>query len=571
MSSPVWRFVAFLAVLGAIVYVCLQGHIGDPATYGDGIGGNALTSAPFRIGPVAPGTSLARAGLHTGELVRWKSWNLQTRAAVAAPVPGSKATLETSAGRSVTLVALPAPHEGLSATLTALRLAFLIVAAFLVARRWDERAVRALALFLGGFGLALALSASAPILSSYASFAVFVFGSVALLIVAVAAAADFSAHVTGTPRPVENVLWRLTVATAIFAVVLLGYVALLLRPGIDAIIRGPLALVGFLPFVLAIATIVAGYVEARGADRVRKRWVLWIIGLGLLGPAIDIIVSSVAGYNATVDQSSLITVAIIPVGLAYVILRHRLIDVGFVLNQAAVFTGVSIVVVGIVVLVEYLLSRYVESVSHVTSTAVQIVVALALGFSINAIHKRVDRVVDQLFFRKRHEAEAALRAFALDAAYVTEPGVLLARTVDMVELHTQAIGAGIWMRDTVTGAFTRTAGALPAAIVDVNDPAVVAMRARHVVVDLHSASSALPGALAFPMTAGGEFLGTLLCAAKRDEESYAPDERAALERVADAVAHAWAALRTKELEREVERLRSTLRPTGATEGAIGTF
>jgi GAF domain-containing protein len=567
MSSPVWRAFALVAVLAAFTWVCVQQYVGTPATYGD-LGATAVTSGVFRLGSVSADSELARAGFRTGERVRWANWSPATRGAATEPMPGSRATLVAENGHRATLVARAIPHQNLPMLLDAIRLAFLFVAGFLVVRRWQERAVRSLSLSLGCFGLGLALSASAPVVSPEVSFALFMFGNLALLIVAVAAAADFSAHVTGTPHPVERRLATLTAALAVVAIVARGTAELI--PTLDkaAVLRTPLGLLGSAPFVLAIATIIAGYVETTGADRIRKRWVLWIMGIGLFGPAIDLVIGAIFGYNATLDQAALVTLAIVPIGLAYVILRHRLIDVGFVLNQAAVFAGVSLVVVGVVAIVEYLLSRYVESVSHVTSTAVQIAVALALGFSINAIHKRVDRFVDQVFFRKRHEAEASLRAFALDAPYYTNARVLLERALDAVLRHAQPVHAGIWMKDERTPSYALRVGDLPPVLVDVDDPALVAMRARHVVVDVHAARSALPGALAFPMTGGGELLGVLVCAAKRDEEAYAPDETAALEAVAEAVAHAWAVLRTQELEREVERLRGPARPSGATEGAM---
>ncbi len=567
MSSPVWRIVALAAIVAAILYVGFQGYVGTPGTFGN-LGAGSVTSRNFLLGRITPGSSIARAGFRRGAVVHWVNWSLATRAAVAEPMPGSRATLAAANGGTATLVAQPAPRERLPALLVALRLAFLFVAGFLLLRRWQERSVRSLALFLSGFGLGLGLSGSNPVVSSAFSYAVFTYGNIALLIAAVAAAADFSAHVTGTPSRAERLFSRVTTGVAALAILALGYVELLLPTVINAVLRGPLALLGSAPFVLAIVTVVAGYVNARGADRIRKRWILWVIGLGLVGPAIDILVGAFFGYNAIVDQSALVTIAVIPIGLSYVILRHRLIDVGFVLNQAAVFAGVSVVVVGVVVLVEYLLSRYVESVSHVTSTAVQLAVALVLGFSVNAIHKRVDRIVDQLFFRKRHEAEAAMRAFSLDAAYFTDGTVLLERTTETVERHVQALGAGIWLRDAASGAYRSVAGDLIAGAVDPDDPALVAMRARHVVVDLHGSGSALPGTIAFPMTAGGELVGALLCGSKPDEEGYAPDERASLEAVAESVAHAWAALRTRALQREVERLRAHLHSATATEGAI---
>ncbi len=319
--------------------------------------------------------------------------------------------------------------------------------------------------------------------------------------------------------------------------------------------RTLLSLLLALPFVLAIATLVVGFASARAADRSRRLWVLLIIGVGISGPALDFIVSAMAGYNWRVDQFALLTVAIVPVGLAYVILRHRLIDVGFVLNQAAVYAGVSIVIVGILVIVETLLSNYVTSSSHVTNTAVQLGVALALGFSINTIHKRVERFVDRVFFRVRYAAQAALHAFALDAPYLTDASLLLERCVQNVHQHARAARAGVWIADS-SGEYTMDAGDFPAdERFDLNDPAVVAMRARRVVVDLQDAGSAIPGVLAFPMVSGGELLGVLACDGKTDQETYAPDERASLEEVAGAVAHALGALRIRDLERQVAALR----------------
>ena len=245
-----------------------------------------------------------------------------------------------------------------------------------------------------------------------------------------------------------------------------------------------------------------------------------------------------AGYNWRVDQFALLTVAIVPVGLAYVILRHRLIDVGFVLNQAAVYAGVSIVIVGILVIVETLLSNYVTSSSHVTNTAVQLGVALALGFSINTIHKRVERFVDRVFFRVRYAAQAALTRLPSMLRILPTHRSSWERCVQNVHQHARAARAGVWIADS-SGEYTMDAGDFPAdERFDLNDPAVVAMRARRVVVDLQDAGSAIPGVLAFPMVSGGELLGVLACDGKTDQETYAPDERASLEEVAGAVAHA---------------------------------
>jgi len=558
MSSRFGRLLMFAVVVASVVYVCGARYIGEaPGDYG--LGANSLAYESFRIGAVPKGSSLDDAGLHAGETVGFARPDLETRAALRAPVTGSRLTLLTSGGREVTLVAHAGAKQGLPLDLVAVKLAYLLVAGLLVLRRWQDRSVRALVLFLTGFGLGLGLPNANPIISSEVSYALFDVGAMLLLVCAGAAAAEFSAYFSGSPTVAERRLALAAVVSA-GAGVVVGVAIQFFLTVHGVVPRILISLLYALPFPLAIATLIAGYVSARAADRSRRLWVLLIIGIGITGPALDFVVIAVSGYSPVVDQFALLTVAIIPVGLAYVILRHRLIDVGFVLNQAAIYAGVSVVIVGILAIVETLLSNYVASTSHVTNTAVQLGVALALGFSINAIHNRVERFVDRVFFRARHAAQAALHAFALDAAYLTDASALLERCLQNVRRYARATHAGIWIADP-GGGYTMTAGDFQSTErVDPNDPAAVAMRARHIVVDLHASASALPGVLAFPLVSGGELLGMLVCDAKNDQESYAPDERASLEEVAGAVAHALSALRIRSLEREV----AALRPAGVT-------
>ncbi len=459
MSLRLGRGVALAVIASAIVYVIAGHYIGDtPGDYGN-LGIAAATPGTFRVTAVPKDSSLADAGIQKGELVRWAHWNFQTRAAFFAPMVGSHIALVTRDGRTVTLVAHPAHKHTLTLSLIALKVFFLLVAGLLALRRWQERAVRSLVYFLFGFGLGLALPNSNPVVSSALSFLLFVYGCALLLVFALAAVADFSAHFSTSSTNLERNLARAAIASAALALIT---IAALESASIvhDNLLDKFAGLLAVLPFVFAIATLIAGYVSARGMDRSRRLWVLLIIGVGILGPAIDLLVTATSGYNAALDQATILTVAVIPVGLAYVILRHRLIDVGFVLNQAAVYAGVSIVVVGVFAIVEMLLSNYVQSTSHVASMAVQLAVALGLGYSINAIHKRVERFVDRVFFRVRHEAEAALHAFSLDAAYITDAALLFERCVQSVERYARASTAGVWLREP-SGTYVMLAGDFP--------------------------------------------------------------------------------------------------------------
>jgi len=209
-----------------------------------------------------------------------------------------------------------------------------------------------------------------------------------------------------------------------------------------------------------------------------------------------------------------------PAGLTYAILARRVLSAGFVLNRAAVFSGVSLIIVGTFMLLEWIMSRWLEGASHATSLAVNAAVAIALGMSIRFVHGHVDRILDTVFFRRRHEDEHALRTFAHEASFFTDPRVLMQRTVALLEKHADASFVH----------FVTNSG---------DDPAIVTLRATHKPVDLTVVdSTSIEGEWAYPMVARGRMHGALVLGPKRSAESYAPDESESIMQVAHGVAGA---------------------------------
>ena len=144
-----------------------------------------------------------------------------------------------------------------------------------------------------------------------------------------------------------------------------------------------------------------------------------------------------------------------PLALTYAALSRRLIDVGFFLNRAAVFAILSAIVIGAFILVESFASEWLVGTGHTASTLIGMGLALVLGLSLRFIHKYVDRFVDHVLFRKRHEDEAALRRFAHESSFITDRAALLERAVREVREHANAAEATILVRD---GGAAYTAG-----------------------------------------------------------------------------------------------------------------
>jgi GAF domain-containing protein len=224
-------------------------------------------------------------------------------------------------------------------------------------------------------------------------------------------------------------------------------------------------------------------------------------------------------------------------------LRRRLLDVDFVINRAAVFAGVSLVVVGIFVLVEFLFNKFLGQASHTTSIIFSIGIALTVGISLQYIHHYVDKIVDRVFFRARHDHEQALRTFAHEAAFITNPDTLLDSAVREVSTHAETDDVSILVRDE-RGNFT-TARSTNGAVESVseNDRAILKLRAWHNLIDLGDLDTVLHGSRAFPLISRGDLLGVLVCGGKRDGQPYAPDENEALSMLARSVGSALDGIR----------------------------
>lgn len=243
---------------------------------------------------------------------------------------------------------------------------------------------------------------------------------------------------------------------------------------------------------------------------------------------------------------------IVPIGMTYALFNRRLLDVGFALNRAVIFSGVSLVIVGSFILGEWLISQWLSNASHTTNLAVTGALALGLGLSVHVVHARVERLVNNVFFRKRRSDEDALRGFAREAPYITDAGTLLARTADVLSLRADAA--------TVETLLHR--GRCYGSIGE-NDPAIVALRARHEVLDLHTVETALQADLAYPMVARGRLVGVLALGPKRSGESYAPDESAAIAHLAHSVAASLDVLSLKRKPEEDELRQSVTAMTEA--------
>lgn len=303
--------------------------------------------------------------------------------------------------------------------------------------------------------------------------------------------------------------------------------------------------VGYTPIMGSVVCAVLAVRASRGIDRQRAAWVAVVIFSTWISDVfLDIaaflpnsgLISTILFYVG--DATSILT----PLGLSYAVLKRRIVDIGFVLNRAAVFTIVSLVLLALFVCGEWALSEWFAATHRATSSGASVALVLVLGICMRSIHRRVDQLVGGVLFRKRHQNETALRVFGTESAFIKTLEDLERRTISTVKEHTGASEATLFLADQKQQTYAPALQDGASSKVQASDNAIVEMTQSRKAVDLRKTATGLVGEYAFPMFARGRLIGALICGSKPDGDVYAPDERAALAELARGVGLAIATL-----------------------------
>ncbi len=292
---------------------------------------------------------------------------------------------------------------------------------------------------------------------------------------------------------------------------------------------------------------ILSYSRSVGVQRQRVRWVFWAFLISRFGVLLNLMNRlPIVTHPIQLSGVEWLTVLIFPLGCAYAILRHRIIDVNFVLNRTLVYTILTTIAVGIFVLLENLLTKVAAG--RGISLAVELCVALGLGFSFNALLKKTENVIERTLFRRKYEAARSLQRFCEEAGFMENADALLAQATKEIPRAVGASGAAFYERFDGSYRLIASSGGQPMpGEVGVDDPAFVRLRKHLSQVDLSGISSALgERGVAFALPVRGKLFGALLCGDRVDDETYAPDEIMLLRNVAHEVGAELHAIRARQ-------------------------
>jgi hypothetical protein len=564
MPTGVWRFLALAGALLALCFVMVDaaqvGNLGD--NHVTAVSANGRDYAHLRVvsvtgddaenGGLLPGDVLAplfpygpaqRYGNETiGATYRWGV---------------QRGALHFIATTHVT--SLARGDFALYEIFNAVRIAMLLMAIVVAVRRPDDRAARALVTFLALIGLTLTSGGHwlpEPLFRAWTSLRS-PLETISLSQGLLYACIFPFASERGLRRWLLriNPWYLLFSAGSVFAILTYNQVR-----NAEPDLGAASTFLDWSPMAFLAAIAVAFWIAAVGStgrDRQRVYWAAGSICVGFAGPVLVTILEYGVHYNAAWVEYLALTLLAIPIGLAYTILRHRTVDIGFVISRALVLTILSAGIILAFGLLERALGKLFIDASHIASRSVELALALGLGFSLRSLHAQIERIIDRIFFRHRQRALAALKAFATDVYFITDPDVALERTVAVVQQGADAENAALYLiADGVFGcAAAGEPSGLPAEINE-NDPLFVRMRASRRPELLREVGSAIEAEIAFPMFVRATLVGALVLAAKRSGEAYDPEENALLADLAQRAGLALDALQTNAMRRELEAVMS---------------
>ena len=344
----------------------------------------------------------------------------------------------------------------------------------------------------------------------------------------------------------NRTLWRASFLLLLGAgaVATLGGVLVFVATGWAEFLRPQYGFVLTASYFVPVVLLFANYRHADGAQRLRLRWMLW----SSVAFVTSVFLSDtlLLGFWASFMMTTLLY-PIAMAGFLYAVLRHRVVDISVVLNRALVYAATTSLVLGLFALLESLIER--TTLGHGAGLMLELAVPLGLGAALSTVHRRIEAVVERFFFRRQYRAETALRRFAEECAFITQPENLFDLTVEQIARHAGAPRVALYERTAEAYIRIRQHGApaLPEQVAT-DDLAFVKLRARNAELDLNGTQSALGAdGYAFPLMVRGSLLGALVVD-QRPGEHFAADERELLFHVAHEVGMALFALRAQESE-----------------------
>jgi two-component system, NtrC family, sensor kinase len=196
-------------------------------------------------------------------------------------------------------------------------------------------------------------------------------------------------------------------------------------------------------FAVSFAILLDSYRRTRSLTaRKQMKWLVWGTGMGALPLLVFYAIPFALGREPrlAMELAGFIPLAIIPLSLAYAVVKHRLMDVELIFRRTLVYVLATALIVGICVLAVNVFEVVLQGEDqepHASLIAILSTVVVILLFT--PVKSRIQDGIDRLFYRERYSPRRALLRLSQDL----NADLDLARMTDRL---LEGVGAALGVR-----------------------------------------------------------------------------------------------------------------------------
>jgi hypothetical protein len=312
--------------------------------------------------------------------------------------------------------------------------------------------------------------------------------------------------------------------------------------------------------ILALLVLALTWRENRGQERTRVAFML-IAGV-ILFVCRGVLpgVATQIGSNWTLGDPIIVLGLVGSVAgsavLAYALLRHRIVDLGFAINRTLVYGVVSAILLAVFGLIDWAVERFLPIHGRAGNALIDAGAAVVVFLIFHRVRDVVEHVIERLFFRRWQMAEAELRRFVREAAFVTRAPALEERFVEALTRFGEGAASAVYSAED--GGYPRKVGEVPGVPprLDPDLPSLVGLRAEPQPVEVQEGP--LSGRLIAPMVNRNEVLGFAVLGPKPSGLAWRPDEVELIGWATRQVGLDLHALKVEQLQSAQAELSSTV-------------
>jgi hypothetical protein len=190
-------------------------------------------------------------------------------------------------------------------------------------------------------------------------------------------------------------------------------------------------------------------------ERQQTKWVVFSMVTGLAGFSLVVLLyfDNVLSIFQLSPRSDLIAgtalnifILLIPLSIAFAILRSRLWDIDIIINRTLVYgtlTGIlTLVYVGSILLLQYLLRGIIQQNNDVAIVISTLVIA-ALFLP---LRRRIQGIIDRRFYRRKYDAARTVTAFSAVVRSEMDLSQLSEQLIAVVQETMQPRFVSLWLR-----------------------------------------------------------------------------------------------------------------------------